>query len=284
MEPHTPTPDWHPRATVAKLDGVHGLDLVRTVRDVDPDRLDAQGKVRYLQATERAIAWLSALQADALVACAGRFVQRDEHDVDDSRLVTIEDASRSEVAAATRWSEPWAHDRICTARLLAGPLDATRRALGDGTITPRHADAIASAAQRLSGYADWIGGPDDPRRNDRAVITFIGACRTLQAATLAVAARRGVAATRKAAERALVDLDSTDSRRRRESELRSRDVYVVARARRHGAAHRPDGTRAGAGLPQRHHRRRRRSPAPAVRRHPGRCRDRRAPRRGPRPT
>ena len=67
----------------------------------------------------------------------------------------------------------------------------------------------------------------DPHRNDGAVFIFIGACRKLQRATLAVAERRGVSATRKAAERALMRIDAANVRRRRREELRGRDVYVM---------------------------------------------------------
>jgi hypothetical protein len=223
----TTTRAWHPDAAVAVLASAQGTDLVGLLDDIDPQRLDARGRVTYLQATERAIAWLTSLQSDALVACAGRFAQRDEHEITSSRVVTIEDASRSEVAAATRWSESWAHDRICTSRLLAGPLIATRRSLAKGAITARHADAIAAAVQRLAGYGDWLDGPDDPHRDVRAVGRFLTRCLKLEVAALKIAERRSVAATRKAAERSLVRLDAEYSRRRRETELRHRDVYVV---------------------------------------------------------
>ena len=209
------------------LDDAQGLALVRTLRDVDPDRLGAADAVSYLQATERAIAWLSALQADALVAIAGPRSRTDHYEIPDAPAISIEDADRSEIAAATRWSEPWAHERVTAARLLAGPLADTASALRAGTITSRHADAICAAAQRLAGYGEWADGADLADPADPAVRAFRAACTALEDAVLEGAKRRGVAATRKAVERALLRIDAANVAQRRKAERRNRDVYLV---------------------------------------------------------
>jgi hypothetical protein len=223
----------HPRLDDAAphrsdLDVPPELALVRTLRDTDPSTLSPADAIAFLKATERTIAWLSALQADALVACAGPRSRTDHYEIPDARVISIEDACRSEIAAAARWSEPWAHERIVTARLLAGPLPNTRAALRDGLITARQADVLAAAAQRLNGYADWADGADEEQPEHPVVMSFMAACSALEKAGLATATTRGVSATRKAVERALLRIDAGNVARRRQAEQRQRDVYVVA--------------------------------------------------------
>jgi hypothetical protein len=204
-----------------------GPALVRSLRDTDPSTLSDTDVIAYLQATERAIAWLGSLQADALVACAGSRSRTDHYEIPDAQVISIEDASRSEIAVATRWSEPWAHERIVTARLLAGPLPGTRAALHDGLITVRHADVLAAAAQRLAGFSDWADGADETDPHDPMVAAFVAGCRALEDATLDAAATRGVSTTRRSAERALLRIDAAHAAQRRKAERRHRDAYVV---------------------------------------------------------
>ena len=118
---------------------------MRSLRDTDPASLSGTDAIAYLQATERSLAWLSALQSAALVAIAGPRSRTDHYEVESARVISIEDADRSEIAAATRWSEPWAHERITTARLLAGPLADTATAL------PRGRHHLPSRRRHLRG-------------------------------------------------------------------------------------------------------------------------------------
>ena len=77
------------------------------------------------------------MQAEVLVAAASPERMVEEYTLlvpgsDEERTVRIEDAVREEVAAAVRWSPSTAQQRIDTARLLAGPLAATRSGAGVG--------------------------------------------------------------------------------------------------------------------------------------------------------
>ncbi len=204
-----------------------GLALVRSLRDTDPTTLSAADAIAYLRASERAIAWLGALQATALVSIAGPRSRTDHYEVETARVISIEDADRSEIAAATRWSEPWADTRIATARLLAGPLADTARALLEGTITSRHADVICAAVQRMAGYDQWAAGADMADPDDATVHAFLAACAALESAVLEGATTRDVSATRRSVERALLRIDAAHIVKRRQAELRKRDVYLL---------------------------------------------------------
>lgn len=213
--PATPATDLH---------SPPGAGLCADLERIDPRCLDTREAIAYARAAERAIAWLQARQSLALVAIAGPRPQVQTHIVDAS-VITIEDAARSEVSAALRWSESMAHGRITTARLLAGPLAITRRALESGDIGLRHAEAITAAAGRLSGFGAWL----DPSRDDDG---FAEACADLERAVLPTARTREVAATRRSAERALTRIDADHAERRRQQAHRSRDVWIE---------HEPDG-------------------------------------------
>ncbi len=212
-----------PRDGLASLDAAPGIDLIRRLATTVPHRLDAADAVRYLRATERALGWLAALQSDALVAIAGPRPQVDVYEVADAPVISIEDASRSEIAAATGWSEPWTHDRVLTARFLHGLLPLTRTALARGRISSRQADVIAEAAQRLSGYARWADSTIDS--TDDA--PFRRSCTDLEGAILPTAEGRGVSATRRAAARALERIDAAASAHRRRDARHTRDVRVI---------------------------------------------------------
>ena len=208
------------------LDAAPGIDLIRRLATTIPHRLDAGDAVRYLRATERALGWLAALQSDALVAIAGPRPQIDVYEVAGAPVISIEDASRSEIAAATGWSESWTHDRVVTARFLHGLLPLTRTALARGRISSRQADVIATAAHRLSGYARWADGSAD-QDSDEDGEAFRSACADLEGAVIAVAERRGVSATRRAADRAVLRIDAAAAAHRRRDARNTRDVRVI---------------------------------------------------------
>lgn len=201
------------------LQAAPSVGLIRDLAEQDPASLPPPEAIAYLRATERVIAWVQGLQARALVSMAGPRVHVDQVETS-SGAVTIEDASRSEVAAAARWSESWAHDRITAARLLHGPLRSTGAALLAGEISLRHVDAICTAARRLSSCADWLTGTDG-RSED-----FGDACASLEAAALPVARAREVAATRRSADRTLARIDADHAERRRRRARRQRDVWI----------------------------------------------------------
>ena len=210
-----------------------GAALVRTLGRVDPSTLAPAQALEYLRATERAIAWLSARQADALVAIAGPRLHVTAHAVAGSATVTIEDACRSEVAAATRWSETWAHDRIASARLLRDPLPLTRQALIQGEISLRHADVVCDAAARLEGYQTWLAhdAAETSTSTDpgtlAAIAEFTAACGRLEQSVLPTARNGSITSARRSAERALARLDADHAARRRRTARASRDVTVV---------------------------------------------------------
>ncbi len=198
-----------------------GPDLVLALAQLDPQTLTPPMQVAYVRATEAALAWLAALQSQALVALAGAAPRIDEH-VIDTGIVTIEDAARSEIAAATRWSESWAAQRIRCSRILDVALPGTRAALASGEITARHADAICSAVMRLGGYPVWLGDARDP--------DFPRMCAQIEGRILPIARRGGVSATRRAAERALQRADSSGADERRRRARRTRDVWIEPEA------------------------------------------------------
>ena len=212
---------------IVSLDAAPGIDLIRRLASTKPHHLDGADAVRYLRATERALGWLTALQSDALVAIAGPRPQIHVYEIADAPVISIEDANRSEIAAATSWSESWTHDRVRTARFLHGLLPLTRTALARGRISGRQADVIAAAAHRLSGYARWADGSTDQDADDEGDAAFRRACADLEGTVIAIAERRGVSATRRAADRAVERIDAMAAAHRRHEARQTRDVRVI---------------------------------------------------------
>ena len=175
-----------------------------------------------LREIEQEIARLHALQADVLVAVASadrvidEFVFLDRL-TDEERTVRIEDAVREEVAAALRWSPSTTHRRIETARLLAGPLAATRSALSVGEISPGHVSVIVEAVGRLPGRH---GTSDDERA------AFAEACKSLEKRVLPVARRGTLSMTRTSARRAVMCIDGEGEERRRRAAKCTREIHV----------------------------------------------------------
>jgi hypothetical protein len=175
-----------------------------------------------LREIEQEIARLHALQADVLVAVASADRVLDEFVLldrltDEERTILIEDAVREEVAAALRWSPSTAHRRIQAARLLAGPLAATKSALAVGDVTPGHVSVIVEAADRLPGRH---GRSDDERA------AFSEACRSLELRVLPIARRGTLSMTRAAARRAVLCIDAAGEQRRRRAAKCTREIHV----------------------------------------------------------
>ena len=75
--------------------GGPGDDPLLGLLATDPASLPAGDAVAYLQATERALAWVQSLQAQALVAIAGPRTRLVEHPVPGGLVVPVSDASLS---------------------------------------------------------------------------------------------------------------------------------------------------------------------------------------------
>jgi hypothetical protein len=192
---------------------------------IDPTTLRGEDAITWLQAHERLTSWWASLQAPAIVRAAGseRYKARVVAGIDvlgesATGHVTIADAVREELAAALRLSPATAQARIDSARLLCGPLTATRIALSEGRITSSHVTIIVSAATRLRGVWD----DDDATR-----AAFNDTCDRLQRRVLPVAMRSTLARTRRAAKHAAIAVDPLDAQRRRLRSLSTRDVFVI---------------------------------------------------------
>lgn len=188
---------------------------------MDPDIALAR-----LVQVEAQIARLHAVQAELLVAVADPAPRIDEYLIldprpghDEEKLLRIEDAVREEIAAALRWSPATAQSRIDAARLLHGPLSATRDALAAGEITHAHARIVVDAVERFASRLERDTGA--PQR-------FARQCDALQQRVLPVARRNGLARTRSAARRAVERIDAAGQLARRQAARRTRDVWVGA--------------------------------------------------------
>lgn len=201
---------------------------------VDRHALSAVDAVRYLDLHERVSSWWASLQTDALVAAAGPTEVVQEFLVldrvsgsggmpDAERAIRIADVAREEVAAALRWSPSTAQHRIDDARLLAGPLAATREVWELGQVSTAHVRLICQAAQRLSTYLP--GTAHDA--SAAAVEAFSADCDSLQRRVLPVALRQSLSRTRRCAERAIQSIDAAGQAARRAAARSTRDVRIA---------------------------------------------------------
>ncbi len=206
---------------------------------VDRSRLSAPDAITFLQVHERLTSWWASLQVDAVVAAASPEPLVEEFtilepraDREVERTIRIQDAVREEFSSALRLAPVTAQARIDSARLLAGALAATGRALALGEISTGHAAVLVDTARRLPGYLATeaaVGGmPDgdqDAARREREL--FRASCARLQERVLPVARRGTLSSTRQAANRAVLAIDAEGQRRRRERARCTRDVFVV---------------------------------------------------------
>lgn len=197
-----------------------GPYLMSLLLMIDRSALSADDAVTYLQLHDRVTSWWASLQPEALVAAAGPSVVVQEYlavlgdaMTEQERTIRIADAAREEVAAAMRWPVPSAQRRIDHARLLVGPLSATRDALEAGDISSAHVQVVCDAAERLSTS-------DDPQ-------AFSQDCAALQRRVLPVARRAPVSNTRRCANRAVEAIDASGQAKRRRRARCSRDVYLT---------------------------------------------------------
>jgi hypothetical protein len=221
-----------PRELLAHLVDLEPGPLVMSVLlIVDRAALSPDEAVTFVQVHERVAAWWASVQVDALVAAASshevvlELTIRDARPGDplaeQERTIRIRDAAREEIAAAARWSPSAAHHRITGARLLAGPLARTARALALGEISTGHVAVIVEAAGSLPGRGAFIAGESCDGAD------FAAACEALQDRVLPVARRGTLAVTRSAARRAVLAIDAAGVQRRRREARSTRGVCVV---------------------------------------------------------
>lgn len=206
-------------AALPRVDALHGAELVEFLEATALDWRSDAFCVAYLQATERALAEIAALQQEALVRVAG--LRRQETLVDlGHSAITIDDAVRSEVALALHWSESQAQRRIDAARIITDLLPSTSEHLSEGAISLPHALAIADAVERIAHgmHLDPVNhGNDEELRQ---------VCIALEQRVLPVARRQPLAATRRCIERAVHALAADSAAERHAHARRSRNVWV----------------------------------------------------------
>jgi hypothetical protein len=196
--------DYFPGAPRA-IDWADGLEAIVSegptpttgliLSQVDPGRLDPHARVLYLQATRAHAAWSAALELRAVAAVAGHHAHRDEID---------ERSAVAEVRVAARLSPCAARNEVDLARILATRLPATLRALGDGSISRRHAEVIAELTGPLDdAAAGWVETQVLPR-----------------------AAQATVAATRRATLLAVIAADPEAAAKRDEAAKLARRVEL----------------------------------------------------------
>ena len=224
-----------------------GLFVQSVLEMLDPASLSPRDALRYLQVHERIASWWASRQCVALIAAAGREPAEEEFILldrlsDTERTVRISEMARDDIAAALRWGPMSTQSRIDQARLLAGPLTATREALTLGEITPVHVRILTEAAQRLSTWdvleqvthdANHSGtdSESDTAQAQLAVglarLAFDEDCVALQHRVLPIARRQGFSRTKAAANRAIGNIDEAGQARRRAAARRQREVYLT---------------------------------------------------------
>jgi len=160
--------------------------------------LDSQDAISFAAVMDRLMGWCTTLQDEALVVAAGTEPKVEVFTAGPSRVV-LEDLIVEEIASALRWSSGFTSSRVAQARLLAGPLAATREAVADGHISYAHARVICAASERLPSMHD-----DSPE----GVASFAQQCAELQRVVLPVASKGTVAQARRSADRAVVKIDA----------------------------------------------------------------------------
>jgi hypothetical protein len=173
-------------------------ETVAVLAEVNPATLSDDGRLSYLQAVERAQAWLSSLTTEPIVNMVGPAVLADTEDGDN---VDLHQASvREEIRLALALSRPGAEVRIDVAMQLCGRLTATQAALAAGTITFMHARTLVEAVVGLDDEtAVAIEGRVLPKCIDRPLSSLRRALRAALAsldASQAVERHERAAATR----------------------------------------------------------------------------------------
>ncbi len=208
-----------------------GVPTVAALAAVDRAALTPEDAVTFTVIADCAIAWLTSVQDEAILAAGSGHTQVQEFLVLDPRpdrhgetRLRIEDAIREELAAATRWTLNHAHDRLFRARLLAAGLPRTQAALASGRITPAHVQVLVQQAQRLPGAAVVLTG----EATEAEQAAFTEACKQFEKRTLPTAERGTVGQAKTAARRAVLAIDGEGEARRRQQARAIRDAFVWA--------------------------------------------------------
>jgi hypothetical protein len=215
------------------------LESPRSLLASEPEALSADGILDQLVEVQREQSRLAALEARAMVALAGPFehhrevtvveVRPGDADSVRERHLMLVDEAREEISAALHRSPGVVYDQIATARLLAGPLRTTGRALADGGISASHARVLADQARRLTGALTALH--DDPHTDTPAQraerVAFWRACAELERRTLPWAEDRTPGQLRSRARRLIDTIDSDAQDRRRRHAQADIDVEVI---------------------------------------------------------
>jgi len=126
------------------LEQTPGIDVLVELIKIDPNSLNASGRVDYLAALERQGGWLQALMQIAIVAVAGCEPAADRGNYSD-----VDDPQREEIASALNLAPVTAQSRIDVARVLTQHLPATCSALANGEISSAQATVIAKESSAL---------------------------------------------------------------------------------------------------------------------------------------
>ena len=126
------------------LEQTPGIDVLVELIKIDPNSLNASGRVDYLAALERQGGWLQALMQIAIVAVAGSEPAADRGNYSD-----VDDPQREEIASALNLAPVTAQSRIDVARVLTQHLPATCTALANGEISSAQATVIAKESSAL---------------------------------------------------------------------------------------------------------------------------------------
>jgi hypothetical protein len=190
--------------------------VLAALTSIDPARLPVEERLIWLQTLYRCQAYLAAMEANGLVALAGRRTIVDEYVVASAdsreRTVRIEDAVAEEVAAASRMAPRTARHRIDAARTLVGPLAPLHAALLGGHVGTGHVAAIVRQVARLPralGAATLRrDGGDDPE--------FVEQCKKLLERVLPFAATHTPAETERKTRGLVEQVDPAEAERRRQ--------------------------------------------------------------------
>ena len=120
-----------------------GPAVMTALRAIDPRSVSPGAQVDLLAAWEKAAAWVAAAQQEVLAALDG------EPDERAAEVLSADDWTREEVAAALHLSACTADRRLQVARMLVRRLSGVRRALETGSVDYRKAAAIAEATEHL---------------------------------------------------------------------------------------------------------------------------------------
>ncbi len=130
-----------------------GPALVCLLAAIRPELLDADAQLSFIAAAERGNAWLVSVQQRGMVAFAGSTPRLTTYQGANG-VGSIEDVRRTELAAELRWSEPLAHQKLTTARIVIRDLPQVARASERGVLPESRARALADGAARLVSRID----------------------------------------------------------------------------------------------------------------------------------